>query len=85
MTVDPFEVSLRELRGSRGTRQVTRSTVLTEPLVADVDSRVPAGAEVVADLTLEVIRRRRGCYGNRFNQLGRGMPALSGRSRRRGS
>ncbi len=55
MTVDPFEVSLRELRGSRGTRQVTRSTVLTEPLVADVDSRVPAGAEVVADLTLEVI------------------------------
>jgi uncharacterized protein len=55
MTVDPFEVSLRELRGSRGTRQVTRSTVLTEPLVADVDSRAPAGAEVVADLTLEVI------------------------------
>lgn len=53
MTVDPFEVSLRELRGSRGTRHVVRSSVLTEPLVADVDSRVPAGAEAVADLTLE--------------------------------
>ena len=55
MTVDPFEVSLRELRGSRGARNTIRSAVLTEPLVADVDSRVPAGAEVVADLTLEAI------------------------------
>jgi uncharacterized protein len=55
MTVDPFEVSLRELRGSRGTRQTTLSGVLNEPLVADVDSRVPAGAEVTADLILEAI------------------------------
>jgi uncharacterized protein len=55
MKVDPFEVSLRELRGSRGTRHTIRSVVLAEPLVADMDSRVPAGAEVVADLTLEVI------------------------------
>jgi uncharacterized protein len=53
MTADPFEVSLRELRGSRGTRHVVRSSVLTEPLVADVDCRVPTGAEAVADLTLE--------------------------------
>jgi uncharacterized protein len=53
MTVDPFEVSLKDLRGSRGTRHVVRSGVLDEPLVADVDSRVPAGAEAVADLTLE--------------------------------
>jgi uncharacterized protein len=55
MTNDPFEVSLRELRGSRGTRHTVRSTVLTEPLVADLDSRVPAGAEVVAVLRLEAI------------------------------
>ncbi len=55
MTVDPFEVSLRDLRGSRGTRHITLSSVLTEPLVAEVDSRVPAGAEVVADVTVEAI------------------------------
>jgi uncharacterized protein len=53
MTVDPFDVSVKELRGSRGTRHVVRSGVLTEPLVADVDSRVPAGSEAVADLTLQ--------------------------------
>jgi uncharacterized protein len=53
MTVDPFEVSVKELRGSRGTRHVVRSGVLAEPLVADADSRVPAGAEAVADLTLQ--------------------------------
>jgi uncharacterized protein len=55
MAVDPFEVSLRELRGSRGTRRSTLNGVLAEPLVAEVDSRVPAGAGVVADLTLEAI------------------------------
>jgi len=53
MKVDPFSVSVKELRGSRGTCHVVRSGVLTEPLVADVDSRVPAGAEAVADLTLQ--------------------------------
>jgi uncharacterized protein len=53
MTVDPFEVSLKELRGSGGTRHVVRSSVLTEPLVADMDSRVPSGAEALADLTLQ--------------------------------
>jgi uncharacterized protein len=55
MTVDPFEVSLRELRGSRGTLHTVRSSLLIEPLVADEDSRVPVGAEMVADLTLEAI------------------------------
>jgi uncharacterized protein len=53
MKIDPFEVPLRELRSHGGTRHVVRSSVLTEPLVADVDSRVPAGAEAVADLTLQ--------------------------------
>lgn len=53
MKMDPFEVPLRELRGSGGSRHVVRSDVLTEPLVADVDSRVPTGAEAVADLTLQ--------------------------------
>ena len=53
MTIDPFEVSLKELRNSRGTRHVVRSTVLAEPLVADVDSRVPAGAEALADVRLQ--------------------------------
>jgi uncharacterized protein len=55
MAVDPFEVALRELRGSRGTRHTTLSSALGEPLVAEVDSRVPAGAGVVADLTLEAV------------------------------
>lgn len=53
MTVDPFDVSIRELRDSRGTRHMVRSSVLTEPLVAGVDSRVPAGAEAVADVVLQ--------------------------------
>lgn len=55
MAVDPFEVALRELRGSRGTRHTTLSSALSEPLVAEVDSRVPAGAGVVADLALEAV------------------------------
>jgi len=53
MAVDPFDVGLKELRGARGTLHVVRSSTLTEPLVADVDSRVPGGAEVLADVVLE--------------------------------
>ncbi len=53
MTVDPFDVSLRDLRDSRGTKHVVRSSVLTEPLVAGADSRVPVGAEAVADVVLQ--------------------------------
>jgi uncharacterized protein len=53
MKVGPFDVALRELRDGRGTLRVQRRDILTDPLVADVDSRAPAGAEVVADLVLE--------------------------------
>jgi uncharacterized protein len=53
VAVDPFEVALGEFRDLRGARAVVRRGVLAEALVADVDSRVPAGAEAVADVTLE--------------------------------
>lgn len=53
MAVDQFDVALGELRDTRGARHVVRRAVLSEALVADVDSRVPAGAEVVADVVLE--------------------------------
>jgi uncharacterized protein len=53
MTVDPFDVGLGDLRDLRGARPVVRRGRLPEALVADVDSRVPAGAEAVADLLLQ--------------------------------
>ncbi|HXW82662.1 MAG TPA: DUF177 domain-containing protein [Acidimicrobiales bacterium] len=53
MVVDPFDVALGELRDCRGTLHAIRRGVLTEALVADVDSRVPAGAEAVADVSLD--------------------------------
>jgi uncharacterized protein len=51
--MDPFEVGLGDLRDRRGARSVVRRDRLSEDLVADVDSRVPAGAEVAADVLLE--------------------------------
>ncbi len=53
VTVDPFEVALGDFRDLRGARSVVRRGMLTEDLVADVDSRAPAGSEAVADVTLE--------------------------------
>jgi uncharacterized protein len=53
VAVDPFDVALGELRDCRGRLHVVRRGALTDALVADVDSRVPAGAEVVADVMLD--------------------------------
>jgi uncharacterized protein len=53
VAIDPFEVALGDLRDLRGARRVVRRSRLAEALVADVDSRVPAGAEVEADVRLE--------------------------------
>ncbi len=53
VAVDPFEVALGEFRDLRGARNVVRRATLAEALVADVDSRVPAGSEAVADVALE--------------------------------
>lgn len=53
VAVDSFDVALGQLRDLRGTLHVARRGILTEALVADVDSRVPAGAEVVADVSLD--------------------------------
>jgi uncharacterized protein len=53
VAVDPFEVGLGDLRDMRGSRHMVRSGVLSDALVADVDSRVPAGAQLVADVVLE--------------------------------
>ncbi len=53
MAIDPFEVALGDLRDHRGARRVVRRSRLSEALVADVDSRVPAEAEAAADLLLE--------------------------------
>lgn len=51
--LDPFEVPLGDLRESRRPRQVVRQGEINEALVADVDSRVPAGAQAVAEVVLE--------------------------------
>jgi uncharacterized protein len=48
-----FQVALGELRCHGLQRRVVRSGRLASALVADVDSRVPAGAEAVADVVLE--------------------------------
>ncbi|MGA3218974.1 MAG: DUF177 domain-containing protein [Acidimicrobiales bacterium] len=53
VAMDPFEVALGDFRDLRGARRVVRRGVLAEDLVADVDSRVPAGSVAVADVTLE--------------------------------
>lgn len=49
----PFDVALRELRGQDRTCHVVREATLEAPLAADVDSRVPAGAEAVAEVDLK--------------------------------
>ena len=51
--MDPFDVGLGDLRDLRGARRVVRRARLAEALVADVDSRVPAGAEAEAEVLLE--------------------------------
>ncbi len=53
VVVDPFEVALGDFRDLRGARSLVRRGLLAEALVADVDSRVPAGSEAVADVTLD--------------------------------
>jgi uncharacterized protein len=53
VAVDPFDVALGELRDLRGSLHLLRRATLQEALVADVDSRVPAGAEMVADVVIE--------------------------------
>jgi len=50
----PFQVALGELSSHRGERRVVRSGRLEAALVADVDSRVPAGAEAVANVVIEI-------------------------------
>jgi uncharacterized protein len=53
VAVGPFDIALGDLRDLRGSRHQVRRGTLQEPLVADVDSRVPAGAEIVADVVIE--------------------------------
>ena len=53
MAVDPFDVALGDLRDLRGSRHLVRRGTLQEDLVADVDTRIPAGAEIVADVVIE--------------------------------
>ncbi|HMK98406.1 MAG TPA: DUF177 domain-containing protein [Acidimicrobiales bacterium] len=53
MAHDPFDVALGDLRDRRGARHVVRQGTLFEALVADVDSRAPAGAPAEVDVELE--------------------------------
>jgi uncharacterized protein len=53
VAVGPFDVALGDLRDLRGSRHLVRRGTLQAALVADVDSRVPAGAEIVADVVIE--------------------------------
>jgi len=53
MAHDPFDVGLGELRDWRGPKHVVRRGPLLEALVADVDSRIPAGQDAEADVLLE--------------------------------
>lgn len=53
MTTDPFIVGLGDLRHMKGERHVVRQGEVTEALLADIDSRVPAGAVALADVVLE--------------------------------
>jgi uncharacterized protein len=50
---EPFSVPLGELRRAGGSCRVVRKATLGEALVADVDSRVAAGTEVVVEVLLE--------------------------------
>jgi uncharacterized protein len=53
VAADPFHVALGDLRDLRGSHHVVRRGTLPEALVADVDSRVPAGSEMAADVVVE--------------------------------
>lgn len=53
VVLDSFDVAIADLNEDRRPRRTVRSGQLTEALVADVDSRVPAGAEAVAEVVLE--------------------------------
>lgn len=53
VAVGPFDVALGDLRDLRGSRHLVRRGTLQEDLVADVDTRIPAGAEIVADVVIE--------------------------------
>jgi uncharacterized protein len=54
--MDPFDVALGDLRERRGERQVVRRGPIKEALVADVDSRVPAGAEAEAEVEVQAFQ-----------------------------
>jgi uncharacterized protein len=53
VATDPFDVALGDLRDHRRERHVVRRGTIRDALVADVDSRVPAGAEAAADVELQ--------------------------------
>ena len=53
MSARPFEVPLGDLRDHRGTRSIVRRGLVPEDLMADLDSRVPAGTEAVAEVEME--------------------------------
>ena len=53
MVADPFQVALGDRRDKRVPFHVVRRGELSQALLADVDSRVPAGAVAVADVVLE--------------------------------
>jgi uncharacterized protein len=50
---DPFEVLLGDIRETGRPRKLVKRGQLAQALVADVDSRVPAGAEAVAEVQLD--------------------------------
>lgn len=52
VALDPFEVPLGDIRETRRPRPVVRRGELSEALVVDVDSRVAAGTEAVADVVV---------------------------------
>ncbi len=72
---DPFDVLLGDLRDHRGARHVLRRGTLLEALVADVDSRVPAGAEAVAEVDLEA-------FDGGASVVGKGRSPWEGECRR---
>ncbi|MGH9107551.1 MAG: YceD family protein [Acidimicrobiales bacterium] len=88
MAIDPFDVALGDLRDRRAPHQVVRRGRLAEALEADVDCRVPAGAEAVADVVLDAFDggvavsgqvcsswegECRRCLGSTGGQLGAGV------------
>ena len=64
---DPFDIALGALRDLRGARTLVRRGVLADHLVADVDSRAPAGSVAEADVTLDA-----------FDEGGAGTGKVSG-------